>query len=53
MQSPTIIYLVGDSQNSSKRFSPDLDRARRVLNLVYLQNKKKLTGGGVDMDSKF
>ncbi len=32
--------VVGDSQNSSKWFSPDLDRAKRVLNPVYLQNKK-------------
>ena len=36
--------VLGDSQNSSKPFRPDLDRSKRCLNLVYLQ--KKLDGGG-------
>ncbi len=47
-----LFETVGDCSNWSKQFRPDLDQSKRCLNLVYLQNKIKKTGGG-DMVSKF
>jgi hypothetical protein len=46
------LTVLGDSQNSSKPFRPDVDRSKRCLNLVYLR-RKNLDGGGGDMVSKF
>jgi hypothetical protein len=37
---------LGDCQNSSKPFRPDLDRSKRCLNLVYLQNNLNFRQGG-------
>ena len=39
-------FLVGDCQNSSKPFRPDLDWSKWCLNLVYLRNNLKFRQGG-------